>query len=251
MEYLIDKFIKYNAQTNGKDKIFRACQYASKFIWWHLQKENHNSELVRKLKALESALSSTRKTLRLGKTVDIVNGIMKTLELNDTFLRNVLTVSKISQAVFLTVDHYLWAEKVGIVVISNKKVLSRISSQLWLFTLICNLIRDIHEIMNIISREKIRRLNQIKRHDYNKNNRALTINTTSCVEGNGEAVSRCLCENAPVFIDTFKNLADFFIPLANLNYLYVTPGKQGLLGTFTSLVAISIILKPQYKLSPA
>ena len=45
MEAWAECFVKFNKTTNGRDKIFRTMQYASRFIAWRLAKTDIAGQL--------------------------------------------------------------------------------------------------------------------------------------------------------------------------------------------------------------
>jgi peroxin-11B len=53
--------IKLTEKTSGRDKLCRVVQYGSKFLYWVLECGTLSPELVSKLKALESSISTARK----------------------------------------------------------------------------------------------------------------------------------------------------------------------------------------------
>lgn len=54
-----------------------------------------------------------------------------------------------------------------------------------------------------------------------------------------------------VFVDTLRNGCDFFIPLSALGYINLSPGTVGLLGSFSSLLGLWVLVNPKLKLSPS
>lgn len=61
MALQVAKIIKVTEKTSGRDKICRLVQYGSKFIYWLLEQKSLSPELIKKLKSLESSISTARK----------------------------------------------------------------------------------------------------------------------------------------------------------------------------------------------
>jgi len=241
---LVAHIVKFNSQTAGRDKLCRAVQYSSKLIYSHLQKAGLSHTLVEKLKILESQLSSTRKVLRIGKSVDMVQGAWRSSSLPNTILRHTLTLSKLNQACYLLLDHLVWLGKIGLVKADVKKW-GLLQAKFWLVTLMLNLFRDLYDISNLICRAM---LQQKKVHIEINHNEAVRCDVR---KSKVAAFTRCVRENAPLTLDIAKNLLDLVLPLSILEYIQTTPATQGLAGTLSSLLAITVLFKPALKMSPS
>lgn len=229
---LVTQMIKFGNQNNGRDKVFRLVQYASKMVWWNLHKNSKGLELVEKLKSLESSLSMTRKLLRFGKSLDFLQGALKSVHLKDTTLRLTITMSKLNQACFLMFDHIIYAHNIGLIN-ADKKKWSNISAKFWVASLILNLTRNLYDIINIL---------QEMNADIEQNR-----NTSKPRNGN---LTKAVMDNKPVFLDLVKNLADLVLPLTTLGKLNASPGMQGFLGFVSSVAGIVTVWDPTLKLVP-
>ena len=122
MEWLVT----LNSGRNGRDKIFRAAQYALKLV--NAFQVNNRLRVVQYiyvilvsisfpfLKAsekalfvdtveLERSLASFRKLLRLGTCVDTAYGVRETLGHADPVVRWTATLRRVSLALYLYYDH--------------------------------------------------------------------------------------------------------------------------------------------------
>ncbi|KAK7074642.1 Peroxisomal membrane protein PMP30B [Halocaridina rubra] len=240
----MDQWMKINASTAGKDKIFRLLQYLSRFIWHNLEGRKNLRDAVARLKIIESAFSTFRKLLRLGKSIEVIYGALKTLHLSDAVLRVLLTLSRIYQSLFLFVDHIIWIGRAGLLEINRDKW-TLYSNRFWLGAIILNLMRDVYEIITIMQKS------------------AKCKNPLPCVYKNFPVVktvynlvpaSRPLVlfaeEHRDVFWDCIKNFCDFWIPLTSLGHTSLSPGMVGLLGSVSSLAGLVAIMDPLAKLAP-
>ena len=78
--------------------------------------------------------------LRLGKSLEVFYGTLKTLHVSDVTLRSLLTFSRIAQALFLLADHVIWFNRAGLLSIDTKKWTSW-ANRCWLYSIILNLCR--------------------------------------------------------------------------------------------------------------
>ncbi|KAK3098741.1 hypothetical protein FSP39_022599, partial [Pinctada imbricata] len=225
---------------------FRFVQYGSKLVWWNFQSRKL---LVDRLKKLESSMSMTRKLLRFGKSVDFIQAALKTMHIPDTLIRWTVTLSKLSQAIFLIFDHIIYFHNLG-VINSDKKKWSNISAQFWLFSLLLNLIRNFYDIINIVQHEIKVRETMKKKSQY-ANGDSYHNEKTRAPPGNLALVMKGMAENKPVVLDLLKNLSDLVLPLNTLEKVNASPGMQGLLGLISSGIGIVTVWNPLLKLVPS
>ncbi|KAL3866221.1 hypothetical protein ACJMK2_043543 [Sinanodonta woodiana] len=245
---LVSQIIKFNAQTNGRERICRLLQYTSRFLGGYLSKRNDAADILEKLKNLEYMLSMTRKLLRFGKSLDFLQGAMKTMHLKDYVLRMTLTLSKINQAFYLLFDHFIWAHNVGVVKL-NKQKWTDLSARFYIATLILNLVRDIYDIFCVICQEVKTYQARIKRSQYmngDSNHSTVTENQTK-----GTVILRVFDENRPLFLDFIKNVADIPIPACTLGYMKLSQQTEGLLGIISSVIGVATVWNPLLKLVPS
>lgn len=245
---LATQIIKFGAQTNGRDKLFRLIQYGSKLVTWYLQTDRGKVEFLEKLKKLETSMSMTRKLLRFGKSLDFIQGALKTIHLSDPVLRLTITMSKLCQAVFLLFDHIVFAHNLGLVK-ADKEKWSRYSSQFWLYSLILNLLRNLYDILSIITNEARAQENLQKRSQF-MNGGTDHSSVSRKRMGNVQMLKKCCFENQPVVLDFLKNLSDLVLPLHSLGKLNVSGGVLGFLGVISSAVGVATVWSPILKLVP-
>ncbi|GFR80715.1 peroxisomal membrane protein 11B-like [Elysia marginata] len=228
---------------------FRLVQYSSKFTWYYLQKYGLSEELAVKLQRLSSALSTTRKFMRLGKSVDFLHGALRSIHLADNVLRLTITLSKLNQSVYLLFDHMVWAGRVGLAVIDKDKW-GKLSARFWMVTIILNIIRDIYEILGIIYSEIKQRDAKMSRSQY-KNGVAEHKQLSRPSMSNRQLLLKCIVENPPAFLDLARNICDAVLPLEALGYIKASPGIQGLTGTVSSVLGIASTWNPLLRLVPS
>ena len=244
-------------------------QYACKLIWYMLWKKKSNSEYIEILKRLEAAMSNTRKILRLGKSHEMLENALKSIHLQDDFLRNILTFSYINQSCYLLLDNATWLNSMGIVNLKARaNELNRWSNKFWLFSAILFVARDIHDLIGVIQGEENEndnnnRFSQLNKYTLNETSGAYTSvakkSTSSSVVSKKTIIMRilkklrsllCKKRNQPLLLDTAKNLCDMFLPMSNLEFIKISPGMQGFLGLISSLISLLIVFNQKYKLSP-
>ncbi|XP_030387663.1 peroxisomal membrane protein 11B [Scaptodrosophila lebanonensis] len=241
----MDKWVQLNNQAAGRDKIARLVQYASRAIWDSLESSSTSPALVDNFKTIEYILSTFRKLLRLGKSLDVFYATLRTIHYPDLAIRVTLTMSKLSQALFLVADHFLWLARTGLVKINAKKW-SEVANKYWLFSIIMNLCRDFYEIMRALDLHRASCNSGISRRKL-----PAKLNSPSDFKRLALQSYVLMLGHKDIVVDTVKNLCDFFIPLTALGYTKMTPRTIGLLGAISSLAGLWALLEPEAKLTPA
>lgn len=183
--------------------------------------------------------------LRFGKGLDVFYASLRAIHYPDLTIRVTLTMSKISQALFLLADHLLWLARTGLTAVDPKKW-SKIANKYWLFSIVMNLCRDLYEIMRVLDLHKascssgISRCKIPSRINTPADFKRLALNSYGLMLGHKD-----------IFVDTVKNVCDFFIPLTALGYTSLTPRTIGILGAISSMAGLWALLEPAAKLTPA
>ncbi|XP_015605281.1 peroxisomal membrane protein 11B isoform X2 [Cephus cinctus] len=233
----MDTVIKINNQTIGRDKIIRLLQYGSRACWYYAQNGHSSTHSIDVLKSLEYTFSSFRKLLRMGTFLDSLYSALKIMKYPDLIVRVTLTMSKISNALFLLADHIIWIGRAGVFQVNIEKW-SNVANRYWLMTIIMNLVRDVYEIVQIIERKSM----------SSRNRTSLTLQNN--------ILQQCYYilrveDHKDVLVDFVKNGCDLFIPLTALGYTRLSPGVIGLLGFISSAVGLYSLVYPMTKLSPS
>jgi len=243
MNSKMDSLVRLNAQTTGRDKLFRLCQYSTRLLWAIYLKIGADKDTVNRLKDLEYTLSSSRKLLLLGRSVDVLYSAFQTIRLPDHVLRLTLTLSRISSSFYLMCDHLVWFGRVGLLDI-NKKKWTDLSMKFWMYAIMMNLIRDAYELLHLlkVTRPSAQFLAKLERKEFeNKSDlHVAMLRLADWVKTNKSAT-----------LDTLKNLCDVFIPATALGHTDLGPGTIGFLGTISSAIALMQIVDFQYRLSPS
>ncbi|XP_048736724.1 peroxisomal membrane protein 11A-like [Ostrea edulis] len=241
---VVTRIIKFGGLTNGRDKFFRLVQYSVKLIWWNLKNKD---DFVEKLKKLETSMSMTRKLLRLGKSLDFVQAALKSLHITDDIVRWTVTLSKISQAIFLFFDHIIYFHNLGVIK-TDKAKWSKISAQFWFFSLALNLTRNFYDLKNIAELEMSK---QEKKESGQQSNGGVSGRARSPGSSVLSVGWQCVCDNKPVFLDLLKNASDLILPLNTLGKVDTSAGVQGFLGIISSTIGVATVWNPNLKLAPS
>uniref|UniRef100_A0A1A9W2E5 Peroxisomal membrane protein 11B n=1 Tax=Glossina brevipalpis TaxID=37001 RepID=A0A1A9W2E5_9MUSC len=241
----MDKWVQLNSQTIGRDKIARLLQYASRAFWDSLEAADLHPAMVENFKSLEYILSTFRKLLRFGKCLDTFYASLRTIHHPDLTVRITLTMSKLSQALFLFADHFMFLARTGLFKNLDAKKWNKFANKYWLFSIIMNLCRDMYEIHRLFDLHRAGIKSGISRSIPSRVGSSKDIGRLAL-----QSYS-LLLSHKDVLVDVVKNSCDFFIPLTALGYTNITPRTIGLLGALSSVAGLIALVEPTAKLSPS
>ncbi|XP_020323857.1 peroxisomal membrane protein 11B isoform X1 [Oncorhynchus tshawytscha] len=263
----MDSWVRFSSQSQAKERVFRAAQYACTLLGYTLQKGGSGVQLLKMVKQLETHMSLTRKLMRLGNSAEAVEAAKRAVHLSDSVLRLCLTVAHLNKAMYFACDNVLWAGKVGLLPKLDQDKWSQRSFRYYLFALMLNLTRDAYEIRLLMEREA--------RTSHGGSNATWT-SSPSPENGDlshphpssssfpvailpllSERFSRqfhllgmVLRSNPPLLLDLLKNACDVFIPLDRLGIYPTGQGFVGACGLASSVLSILTIVHPWLKLKP-
>lgn len=201
----------------------------------------------------------------------MLENALKSIHLQDEFLRIVLTFVHINQGCYLLLDNLLWLNGMGVVKWSAErtKEVSRWSNKFWLFSSILFVARDLHDWVEVIQtqEEEVNRNKSTITNKYTLNQSSGAYTSARSSTPSRSAPSRSVLvvvyrvlrrlrsilmnkKYRPLLLDTAKNVFDIFLPMANLDFIKISPGLQGLYGLISSLIGLLIVFDSKYKLTP-
>ncbi|KAG7216054.1 hypothetical protein INR49_007806 [Caranx melampygus] len=214
----MDAVLKFTSQSQGRDRIFRATQYACALSIYLLRNNSEKKDLVAKLKSLEGNMSAGRKLFRLGNTLNSIEAAKRTMQLSDRVLCLCLTAANINRALYFICDNVLWARSVGLIRNIDKERWRLNASRFYFLSLVLSLTRDVYVVLQLMM-QKAR-----DKHFKEKMDRHLSESTevAEAVIPQLDALLFLLLEslrsNPAAALDTLKNICDIFIPLDRLGF---------------------------------
>ncbi|XP_031731650.1 peroxisomal membrane protein 11B [Anarrhichthys ocellatus] len=253
----MDSWVRFNAQSQAKERVIRAAQYACTLLGYTLQKGGAMAELHKTVSQLEAHMSMTRKLLRLGNSVEALEAAKRAIHLSDSVLRLCLTISHLNRAMYFVCDNVLWAGKTGLISKLDQHKWSQRSFRYYLFALILNLTRDVYELRLLIECEGPYRASKAP-HSPNPSttlsadhlSSPSTPATSAWIRRQLHLLVTVLYSNPPLLLDLVKNSCDIFIPLDRLGIYPTGPGFVGACGLASSVLSILTMVHPWLKLKP-
>ncbi|CAM4676193.1 unnamed protein product [Lepidochelys olivacea] len=246
----MDFWVQFSAQSQAKERVFRAAQYACTLLGYTLQKNGASADFLNRIKQLEAHMSLGRKLFRLGNSADALESAKRAIHLSDVVLRFCITVSNLNRAMYFACDNILWAGKSGLLPHMDQEKWSQRSFRYYFFALILNLSRDAYEIRLLMEREACgkRPKGSETRHVLQADSSLQQLVLRLKVQLH--LLVHVLRSNPPLLVDVVKNACDIFIPLDKLGLYKTNPGFVGLCGLTSSILSILTIVHPWLKLKP-
>ncbi|XP_018427266.1 PREDICTED: peroxisomal membrane protein 11A [Nanorana parkeri] len=245
----MDGFIKFMNQSQGRDRLFRATQYACMLLSYMLENKAGREKVIMKLKRVESNMSSGRKLFRLGNFIHAIEASKAAIQLSDSALCYCLTAANLNRVLYFTCDSVLWAISVGLVSDINKITWRLRATRCYFYSLLFHLARDVYIIRRCMKEEvKGSKHNGKdsgcdKEPDHNHSNSILKI-----LENIVTIFYLSLRHNPPVLLDTIKNVCDLLSPLDRLGVYQTSQGFVGICGLVSSIIGIVTVAQPVLKL---
>lgn len=108
---LITHFLKFTSTTVGRDKVYRAVQYWSRFYAWYLLRKGASADVIAPWAALKSHLGLARKLMRLGKPVEHAKAasvLAQSQSPSDPIIKYLAIGRQLGYAGYLTYDAVNW-----------------------------------------------------------------------------------------------------------------------------------------------
>ncbi|XP_075063881.1 peroxisomal membrane protein 11A isoform X2 [Mixophyes fleayi] len=243
----MDSFVKFTNQSQGRDRLFRAIQYACMLLSYILENKPGREKVVMKLKRVESNMSSGRKLFRLGNVVHAFEAAKAAIQLSDPILCYCLTAVNLNRVLYFTCDSVLWARSAGLVSDIDKEKWRHRASQCYFSSLLFHIARDLYVIRQCMEKEAKER-----RHLHSDAECDANLNSNNALMKSLEnflfVLFLSLKNHPPVLLDTIKNVCDLFSPLDRLGVYKTNQGFIGVCGLVSSLVGIITVANPLLKL---
>lgn len=246
----MDIVVKLTNQSQGRDRVFRATQYACALSAYLLRNDSSREALVAKLKALESNMSAGRKLFRLGNTLNSFDAAKRTMQIADPVLSLSLTAANLSRALYFICDNLLWLRNVGLIRDVDKERWSLHASRCYLFSLIMSLIRDTYVIGQLMVQRARDKEFRRKMDAHLRESPDVAEAVVPQLDALLFLLLQIFKSHPAVALDTLKNICDLFIPLDKLGIYQSNAGVVGFCGLVSSVIGLMTLLQPNLKITP-
>ncbi|XP_075998730.1 peroxisomal membrane protein 11A [Genypterus blacodes] len=246
----MDTFVKFTSQSQGRDRVFRTCQYACALSVYLLRNSSGKEDLVSKLKNLEKNMSAGRKLFRLGNAVNSFEAAKRSVQLSDPVLCLCLTVANFNRALYFICDNVLWARNVGLIREIDRERWSLNASRCYFFSLVMSLTRDLYVTIRLMTQKAREKQFREKMNRHLEESPEVAEVVVPQLDAFVYLLIESLKSHPAVAVDTLKNICDLFIPLDRLGIYKSNAGVVGFCGLMSSLLGIVTLAQPGLKIKP-
>ncbi|KAI5475217.1 peroxisomal biogenesis factor 11 [Pseudohyphozyma bogoriensis] len=220
----ITSSLKVGSTTVGRDKLYRAIQYAARALAFYGLKNGLTTDLVARLSALKSALALSRKLMRIGKPLEHAQAAVKALDVSDPFLRITAFGRQIGYAGYLVNDMIVWAHtaKVNPLSPTTAAKVNRRAAQFWFSGILFSLLSSVYKLNQLGAREKSLRKSVASEKESERKAGLKTVQT----------------QQAATRYQLVQDGLDVLLPSGTLGYHHLDDGVLGVVGFVTSLMGL-------------
>jgi len=170
LEVSTNKALSLLAQVDGRDKLYKTCQYGSRLVWWVLQSKGADPKLLGKFSGLDGSFSEARRVFRLGGFIKWTKDLVREpfLSGNTALLPTFKFVSTLSNLIAECLDVFIWAAKIKVLNI-DKKRWDWWRNLLWMITILYAIVDQIVAMKQILQQRKylLQQKNLLEHSDAN------------------------------------------------------------------------------------
>jgi len=134
---VLRSWIEYCDLQSGRDKLYRAAQYGSRYLSWCLERSGARKEQVQLCQAVATLLSNLRKLFRLGKWTESILELYNIAAKDaDPLWKTINTLLQASNGAYYFYDMCQWLHFAKIMLTNNKTLLDNKRNGAWLLRII-------------------------------------------------------------------------------------------------------------------
>ncbi|KAF9098800.1 Peroxisomal membrane protein PMP27 [Mortierella sp. GBA35] len=215
----VQPWLKFTATTVGRDKIYRAVQYFSRFLAWYLLRQGSSKETVARFNNLKKTLALSRKC----KPVEHLEAAVIATGVADEFIRFCSVGKQLAYAGYLSYDALIFLDGAGAYKFKNIKRYTELANKFWLAGIVFSFISGLYKTRQIQIRKETA-LRGLKHRGESE--KTFSRTELSSLAKEQHAVNKALLQDG----------LDMLIPSTGLGYVDLDDGAVGLIGTVTSLM---------------
>ncbi|KAG0304948.1 Peroxisomal membrane protein PMP27, partial [Dissophora globulifera] len=141
----VQPWLKFTATTVGRDKLYRAVQYFSRFFAWYLLRQGYSKDTVARYNNLKKTLGLSRKR----KPIEHIESAAAATSIKDEILRFFSVGKQLSYAGYLTYDALIFLDGAGAYKFQNIKRYNELASKFWLSGIVFSFLTGLYKTRQI------------------------------------------------------------------------------------------------------
>lgn len=157
------------SQLDGRDKIYKTCQYGARLVWWILHTKGADASLVQTFGSLDSSFSDARRVFRLGGFMKWARDLLKEpfLAGDRTPMLSFKFLCTLSNFIAECLDIVIYGIKIKLLAKLDRKQWDWWRNLLWLITILYGVTDQIVAMKQILAQRKLL-LQQKKMIEYSE-----------------------------------------------------------------------------------
>ncbi|KAK4056596.1 Peroxisomal membrane protein PMP27 [Microbotryomycetes sp. JL221] len=216
--------LRVGSTTVGRDKLYRAIQYAARFLAFYTLRKGYTQATVAQWSALKSTLALSRKLMRIGKPLEHLQAGVKSLDIADPVLKYTALGRQLGYAGYLVNDMLVWAHtaKVHPFTTPTYNKISQRAARFWFTGIAFSIVSSVYRLNDLNRREQqARRVRSAEKETERK-----------------AELKAVLAQRAAVRTQLLQDSLDILIPSGTLGYHNLDDGIIGLVGVVTSIMGL-------------
>ncbi|CAI2181539.1 3632_t:CDS:2 [Funneliformis geosporum] len=223
----VNNSIKYASTTVGRDKVYKAVQFFSRFLVWYFKRQGYDKTTIQRYNNLKSTLGISRKLMRFGKPVEHLQHATKALNEVDEITKFTTIAQQLGYATYLFWDTFVWAHNAGVYKFQQIKRINENAHRFWFIGLVFSIIHGLYKLyLNGYQHNFMRQVSKARFAESSEK---------SNVRSEAESLMK---ERKAVIIQLVQDVLDITIPATALGYLHLEDGLVGLAGFISSIMGI-------------
>lgn len=226
----ITSSLKVGSTSVGRDKLYRAIQYFSRFLVWFLQSNGYDKLTITRFNNLKSALGVSRKLFRLGKPLEHLQAALKATKTTSDPVVSTLAIGRqLSYSMYLFNDMLIWADKIKFIFLDKTKlaIVNQRAARFWMAGIAMNLVSSILQLYQI--RKKVLSLKRDKYHNRNEEEKE---------DHKKYQIKTYLKQSTGLRWQLIQDTCDILSPTSTLGYHSLNDGVIGAAGVVSSILGL-------------
>ncbi|PPR00649.1 hypothetical protein CVT24_000872 [Panaeolus cyanescens] len=223
----VSQGLKYGGTTLGRDKLYRAIQYFSRFYAWHLLNKGDKVEAAR-WAALKAHLGTARKLMRLGKPLEHLQAALRATLSAGPVEETITTIARqLGYVGYLSYDAIVWAQSIKLVNLSQETAqrVAKRAFQFWFAGIVFSLIHG------VLKASRLSKEAELLKRSASQGEKDLGDVAAKETRLNAIAAAR-KSNQQQLLID----ILDVWIPATGAGLLNINEGALGIFGLISSLL---------------
>ncbi|KAM0788773.1 hypothetical protein ACM66B_002863 [Microbotryomycetes sp. NB124-2] len=216
--------LRVGSTTVGRDKLYRAIQYAARFLAFYTLRKGYTKDTVAQWAALKSTLALSRKLMRIGKPLEHLQAAVKSLDIADPVLKFTALGRQLGYAGYLVNDMLVWAHTAKVRPFTTPTItkINQRAARFWFTGIAFSIVSSVYRLVDLNRREQqARRVRSSEKE----------------VERKAE-LKAVLAQRSAVRTQLLQDSLDILIPSGTLGYHKLDDGIIGLVGVVTSIMGL-------------